>query len=79
MIKQGKTIVIEGHSCNSAGSRTYNLALSEKRARAVAAEFEKAGIEKNKIKIAPRGTEELLVDGNKEEQSVNRRVVLFAI
>lgn len=80
MIKQGKTIVIEGHACHSAGSAIYNLALSEKRARHVAKEFAKAGIDSKHIKIAPRGHEmPLRKDGNREEQAINRRVEIFAI
>jgi len=80
MIKQGKTIVIEGHACHSAGSAIYNLALSEKRARHVAQKFAEAGIDSSNIKIAPRGQEMPVVkDGNKKQQAPNRRVEIFAI
>lgn len=79
-IKEGKTLVIEGHACHSAGSAAYNLALSEKRARHVASEFAKAGIDSKNIKIAARGQEmPIRKGGNKEEQAVNRRVEIFAI
>jgi len=79
-IKEGKTIVIEGHACHSEGSAVYNLALSEKRARYVAAEFAKAGIDPKIIKIAPRGQEMPIVkDGNRKEQAPNRRAEIFAI
>ncbi|HSW75941.1 MAG TPA: OmpA family protein [Candidatus Saccharimonadales bacterium] len=80
MIKQGKTIVIEGHACHSAGSAIYNLALSEKRARHVAQKFAEAGIDSSHIKIAPRGQEMPVVkDGNRKQQAPNRRVEIFAI
>ena len=80
MIKDGKTIVIEGHACHSAGSAIYNLALSEKRARHVAKKLADAGIDPTRIKIAPRGHEMPIVkNGNREEQAINRRVELFAI
>lgn len=80
MIKEGKTIVIEGHACHSEGSAAYNLALSEKRARHVASEFAKAGIDPKIIKIAPRGQEmPVIKGGNRQQQSANRRAEVFAI
>lgn len=80
MIKNGKTIVIEGHACHSAGSAIYNLALSEKRARHVAKSFAKSGIDAKHIKIAPRGHEmPIIKSGNREEQAINRRVEIFGI
>ena len=44
-------IVIEGHSCHAAGSMTYNMVLSEKRAKCVADRFVAAGISAENIKI----------------------------
>jgi outer membrane protein OmpA-like peptidoglycan-associated protein len=80
MIKAGKTIVIEGHACHSAGSRAYNMALSERRARFVASRFAEAGISPSDIKIAPRGQEMPVVKGgNREQQAPNRRVEIYAI
>ncbi len=80
MIKHGKTIVIEGHACHSAGSRAYNMALSEQRARFVASRFAEAGINASDIKIAPRGQEMPVVkNGNRNEQAPNRRVEIYAI
>ncbi|MBI2344823.1 OmpA family protein [Candidatus Dependentiae bacterium] len=80
MIKKGKTIVIEGHACHSAGSRAYNMALSERRARFVASRFAEAGINAADIKIAPRGQEmPVIKGGNREQQAPNRRVEIFAI
>jgi len=80
MIKHGKIIVIEGHACHSAGSRAYNMALSERRARFVASRFAEAGISSTDIKIAPRGQEMPVVKGGgRHEQAPNRRVEIFAI
>lgn len=73
-------IVIEGHSCHSAGSAAYNLALSEKRAKAVSDWFASAGVPRDHIKIVGRGqevpvlTEGKKVSGSREEQWPNRRV-----
>jgi len=80
MIKQGKTIVIEGHACHSAGSAAYNLAISERRARHVAQKFASKGIDSANIKIAPRGQEmPVKKGGNRKEQAINRRVEIYAI
>ena len=80
MIKHGKIIVIEGHACHSAGSRAYNMALSERRARFAASRFSEAGISSTDIKIAPRGQEMPIVKGGgRQEQAPNRRVEIFAI
>ena len=80
MAKLNKVIVIEGHACHSEGSAIYNMTLSEQRAKHVATKFIDAGISKEQIKIAARGQEMPVVKGgNREEQSVNRRVEIFAI
>jgi outer membrane protein OmpA-like peptidoglycan-associated protein len=80
MIKQGKTIVIEGHACHSAGSAAYNMAISERRARSVAQKFAEHNIDAANIKIAPRGQEmPVRKGGSKKEQWVNRRVEIYAI
>lgn len=80
MIKKGKTVVIEGHSCHSAGSATYNLALSEKRAQHVAQQCKDAGCKTKYIKVVGRGQEmPLRKGGSRKEQWPNRRVEMFAI
>jgi outer membrane protein OmpA-like peptidoglycan-associated protein len=80
MINAGKTIVIEGHACDSAGSAVYNMTLSEHRAKFIATKFKEAGIDKANIKIAARGQEmPEHKGGNRHQQAVNRRVVVFAI
>lgn len=79
-IKQGKTLVIEGHACHSAGSRAYNLALSERRARNAAQSFAEKDIDPSLIKIAPRGVEcPIVKHGNRQQQAPNRRDEVFAI
>lgn len=80
LIKQGNTIVVEGHACHSAGSAAYNMALSERRARHIAQKFAQQGIDAAQIKIAPRGQEmPVQKGGNAKQQWVNRRVETYAI
>lgn len=82
---EDKVVVVYGNSCHSAGSRTYNLALSEKRAKAVADHFVAAGIAKENIKVVGRGQEvPVVIDGksvtgSREEQWPNRRVEVAVI
>lgn len=74
------TLVVEGHACHSAGSPSYNLALSEKRAKQVSDRFVDAGIERDSIKVVGRGQDvpaiinNEKVTGSREEQWANRRV-----
>lgn len=69
------TIVIEGHACRSAGSDSYNMILSEKRANSVRNWMIKRGIKRANFKIVGRGSEECIVPaGSREEQAPNRRV-----
>ena len=80
MINTGKTIVIEGHACDSAGSAIYNMTLSEQRAKFIATKFVDAGVDKASIKVAARGQEmPVHKGGNRHQQAVNRRVEVFAI
>ena len=79
-------IIVEGHSCHSAGSRTYNLALSERRAKAVADRLVANGIPKENIKVVPRGQECPALDevgnpvsGDKDEQALNRRAAVRVV
>lgn len=74
------TVVIEGHACHSAGSASYNLALSEKRAKVLKDRLVQAGIPNDKIKIVGRGQEcpvigkdGKAVTGTREQQWPNRR------
>ncbi|MFC1845638.1 OmpA family protein [Candidatus Dependentiae bacterium] len=83
MIERGETpvIAIEGNSCSAAGSRTYNLALSNNRAEVVADRFVANGIPRENIKIVGRGVDNPTLDetgnpiiGDKDQQWPNRRV-----
>lgn len=73
------TFVIDGHSCSSAGSRAYNLALSEKRAKTLRDRLVAEGIPADKIKIVARGMEAPAmidgkpVSGDRIAQAPNRR------
>lgn len=75
------TIVIEGHTCQE-GAPSYNLALSEKRAKTVADLFVAAGVDRAAIKVVGRGQECPVTDGRtRQERNPNRRVevrVLYA-
>jgi peptidoglycan-associated lipoprotein len=79
------TIVIEGHACHSAGSSAYNLAISERRAKAISDWFVSEGVARDNIKIVGRGKEvPAVVDGKpvtggREEQWPNRRVEVHVI
>ncbi|HVW99436.1 MAG TPA: OmpA family protein [Candidatus Babeliaceae bacterium] len=74
-IKQGASIVLEGHACNSAGSDVYNLMLSEKRAKSALNYLNELGIDNDRVTIVGRGSELCLVPhGNREQQAPNRRV-----
>lgn len=80
LISQGKQIVIEGHACKFAGSSEYNMHLSERRAKHIYDYFVKNGIPAEKVSIVGRGNELCVVqNGNKEQQSPNRRVEFIAI
>jgi outer membrane protein OmpA-like peptidoglycan-associated protein len=77
---EDKTVVVEGHSCHSAGSKTYNLILSEHRAQEVAKRLEEAGVPQDHIKAVGRGTEmPAVMGGSREEQAPNRRVEIFPL
>lgn len=78
-------IVIEGHACSSAGSRDYNVHLSEKRAKYISDLLKIHGIDARRIKIVGRGQEmPAIVDGkpitgSREEQWPNRRVEIRVV
>jgi outer membrane protein OmpA-like peptidoglycan-associated protein len=73
-------IMIEGHACHSAGSRSYNVALSEKRAKYIKDLFVAHGVNPSRLKIVGRGQEipavvdGHMITGSREEQWPNRRV-----
>jgi len=83
LIAEGETpiITVEGHACSSAGSRSYNYAISNNRADVVAQRFIAEGIPHENVKVVARGNDAPTLDehgnpiaGNREEQWVNRRV-----
>lgn len=51
---KGGTIIIEGH-CDERGTEEYNLALGDKRARAVAEYLKKLGVPTSKLDIVSKG------------------------
>ncbi len=72
-------VVTEGHSCHSAGSEAYNIALSERRAKTIRDALVEEGIPASAIKIVGRGSEMAAiingkpVEGDREAQWPNRR------
>ena len=72
----GITIRLEGH-CDERGTREYNLALGERRAKAVARMFKALGVSGSRIKTVSYG-EEKPVDSDHNESAwrQNRRVEL---
>jgi outer membrane protein OmpA-like peptidoglycan-associated protein len=80
IVRKGSNLVVEGHADHAAGSKAYNLLISEHRAQEVAHRLENAGIAQDKIKIVGRGNElPVILGGNKDEQAPNRRVELFPL
>jgi outer membrane protein OmpA-like peptidoglycan-associated protein len=77
-------VVIEGHACQE-GTPSYNIGLSEKRAKGVADLFVAAGVDKNLIKVIGRGQEcpvavnGKVVNGSREDRAPNRRVEVRVI
>jgi outer membrane protein OmpA-like peptidoglycan-associated protein len=78
VVAKGENVIVEGHACHSAGSRTYNVLISERRAQEVAERLVNNGIGTEQIKVVARGTEmPLIKDGDREQQGPNRRVEIF--
>lgn len=78
------TVVIEGHACQE-GTPSYNIGLSEKRAKSVADLFVAAGVDKSLIKVVGRGQEcpvavnGKVINGSREDRAPNRRVEVRVI
>jgi len=73
-----KRIVIEGHACHFAGSKSYNAMLSEKRAQAVADYLIEHGIPAERLSVVGRGDlQPLVLEGNMKQQRPNRRVEFY--
>ena len=72
--------VVEGHACHSAGSKKYNLALSDRRAAEYGKQLVKVGVPKEALFLVGRGEEMPIVFvGNAQEQAPNRRVEVYPI
>lgn len=72
-------VILKGHACDSAGSEEYNLQLSDKRAKTIEKMLMKEEILNINISSHGCGCSEKLVDGNREEQAVNRRVEVYIL
>ena len=80
---QGKTLVVSGHCC-PLGSASYNMSLSERRAKAIKDEMIKSGVVADKIRILGCGSENTIVLSDAkdkptkvEELAPNRRAEII--
>ena len=74
--KEGLNVRIEGH-CDERGTREYNLALGESRAKTVAELFVINGVSSSKISTVSYGEEKPAVSGSNENSwSKNRRALI---
>ncbi len=79
------TVIIEGHSCHSAGQPWYNMLISERRAKCICDELVKAGIPQDCLKVVGRGAEmpammnDEVITGDRMEQAANRRCEIKVI
>lgn len=73
MKQRGGTIIIEGH-CDERGTEEYNLALGDRRARAVADYLENLGVGGSKLRIISKGEADPVNSASTEEAwAENRR------
>lgn len=69
-------VLLEGHT-DPRGSREYNVALGERRAKSVAELMKTKGVNASQIRVISYGAERLAVQGHTEEDfQQDRRVVL---
>lgn len=79
LVNKGYDITLEGHACNSAGDKTYNMMLSEKRADGIKEFFVEHGIDEGRIRTVGWGYERPVIQyGTREQQAPNRRVEIYA-
>lgn len=72
----GARIILEGHT-DPRGSREYNVALGERRAKAVADILESNGVNPRQIRIVSYGAERLAAPGHNEKAyQMDRRAVI---
>lgn len=70
---KGGTIIIEGH-CDERGTEEFNLALGDRRARAVQSYLERLGVPSSKLRVVSKGEAEPLVNRSTESAwQENRR------
>lgn len=72
------TIQVEGH-CDERGSVQYNLALGERRAKAVKSYIAALGIASDRISVVSYGKERPLVQGSDEESWAKNRRANFVV
>ena len=74
--KEGLSVRIEGH-CDERGTREYNLALGENRAKTVAELLVINGVSSSKISTVSYGEEKPVASGSNENSwSQNRRALI---
>jgi peptidoglycan-associated lipoprotein len=71
-------LILEGHT-DPRGSQEYNIALGEKRARAVLAVLEADGVNKEQIRVVSYGSEKALPGKTEEDYQKDRRVYLHYV
>lgn len=73
-------LMIDGYACDSAGTKDYNLKLSQKRAKEVTGQLVKQGVLPGDVESKGYGATNLvLAKGSRDEQWVNRRVELHIV
>jgi peptidoglycan-associated lipoprotein len=76
MSHAGAQVMIAGHT-DSRGSREYNIALGERRAKTVSNLLQVAGVNRNQIRVVSYGEERPVAFGHEESSyRLNRRVEL---
>ena len=71
-------IEIEGH-CDERGGQQYNLALGERRAKAVKGYLESFGVESNRVSVISYGRENPVAFGHDEESWAKNRRANFKV
>lgn len=74
----GGTVIIEGHA-DERGTEEYNLALGDRRARAVTEYLRRLGVDSGKLNVISKGETDPVDNGSNEDAwSRNRRVEFIA-
>lgn len=69
-----RRVVLEGN-CDERGSREYNIALGEQRAKSIAAMFRAQGVSESQLNVVSYGEEKPVAEGHDESAwELNRRV-----